>query len=374
MLKSFAVTNFKAFEKPIKVDFATTGNYEFNEEALRNGLVKTAVMYGKNASGKSSLGFAIFDIVATLTDNFIDMKNYINYKNRISDLPFVDFEYRFLFEDKEVVYSYKKENLKEIIAEKLLIDGTLLVDYDKSTEQDSIFIGFKGAENTDISLGRLKFSALRFVKSNVMLAENEENGIFNQFYSFVNKMLLFWSLDTREFIGYTPVSGASILDEIIERNHFSDLQQFFKDAGFEDELIHQNNNGREALLIKYGENKTIDFGLARSSGMSSLLLLYYWLEDVSDEKKCPSFIFIDEFDAFYHYELSRFIIERLKQYNCQVLLTTHNTSLFTNDLLRPDCYYICSKNKIENAHHATPKDLRYGHNLEKLYRGGTFGK
>lgn len=374
MLKSFTVTNFKAFEKPIKVDFAATGNYEFNEEALKNGIVKTAVMYGKNASGKTSLGFAIFDIVATLTDNFIDMKNYINYKNRISDLPFVDFEYRFIFDNKEVVYSYKKENLKEIIAEKLLIDGSLLVDYDKSTDQDSFFIGFKGAENTDISLRRLNFSALRFVKSNVMLAENEENMIFNKFYNFVNKMLLFWSLDTREFIGYTPVSGASILDEIIERNHFSDLQQFFKDAGFEDELIHQNSNGREVLLIKYGENKTIDFGLARSSGMSSLLLLYYWLEDVSDEKKCPSFIFIDEFDAFYHYELSYFIIERLKSYNCQVLLTTHNTSPFTNDLLRPDCYYICSKNKIKNAHHATPKELRFGHNLEKLYRGGTFGK
>ena len=80
MLKSFSVTNFKAFEKPIKVDFDTTGNYEFNKEALKDGIVKTDVMYGKNAGGKSSLGFAIFDIVATLTDNFIDVKNYINYK------------------------------------------------------------------------------------------------------------------------------------------------------------------------------------------------------------------------------------------------------------------------------------------------------
>jgi 3'-phosphoadenosine 5'-phosphosulfate sulfotransferase (PAPS reductase)/FAD synthetase len=68
------------------------------------------------------------------------------------------------------------------------------------------------------------------------------------------------------------------------------------------------------------------------------------------------------------------IIERLKSYNCQVLLTTHNTSIFTNDLLRPDCYYICSKDKIENAHNSTVKELRFGHNLEKLYRGGTFGK
>ncbi len=108
--------------------------------------------------------------------------------------------------------------------------------------------------------------------------------------------------------------------------------------------------------------------------MKSLLLLYYWLENIAEKSKCPSFIFIDEFDAFYHFELSYFIIERLKSYACQVLLTTHNTSIFTNDLLRPDCYYICSRDKIINAHNSTQQEIRFGHNLESFYRGGKFGK
>lgn len=110
--------------------------------------------------------------------------------------------------------------------------------------------------------------------------------------------------------------------------------------------------------------------------MSSLLLVYFWLQDLLINKnndKSPSFICIDEFDAFYHFELSRFIIEKLKKCNCQVLLTTHNTALLTNDILRPDCYYICSKKEIVNVNNATEKELRQGHNLEKLYRGGTFG-
>ena len=64
----------------------------------------------------------------------------------------------------------------------------------------------------------------------------------------------------------------------------------------------------------------------------------------------------------------------LKKTNSQILLTTHNTALLTNELLRPDCYFICSKDKIVNTHNATEKELREGHNLEKLYRGGTFGK
>ena len=374
MLKSFTVINFKAFDKPVTLDFSATGNYSFNTEAVKDNIVKTSVMYGKNASGKSSLGLALFDIVATLTDNYVNPQNYLNFKNRLSTVPFVSFEYHFEFHDKEVVYSYKKIDVKTLISESFSINGQKLLDYDRTKDKDYIFIGFKGAENTIVTLKQLNFSALRFVKSNVLLAENEENSGFNEFYTFVSKMLLFWSLETREFIGYTPVSGQSLIGKIVKEGHFKDLQKFFKDAGFEDELSHRLWNGAEQLMIKYGENNSVAFELACSSGMSSLLLLYYWLEDISDSKKCPSFICIDEFDAFYHFELSYFIIEKLRAANCQVLLTTHNTSIFTNDLLRPDCYYICSKDRIVNAHNATLKEIRFGHNLEKLYRGGTFGK
>lgn len=374
MLKSLTVSNFKTFKEPVTIDFSTTGNYTFNTEAVKDGIVKTAVMYGKNASGKSSLGLAIFDIVGTLTDNYISKENYANYENRYSKDMIISFEYTFSFNNKDVVYSYTKGRFKDILSEKLRINDKILVEYNRFNDKNKIDLNMKGAENTNLVLKHLNFSILRFIKSNVILAKNEENELFEKMYDFVDNMLLFWSLDTKGFVGYTPVSGQSIIEKIIKEDHFADLQKFFKDAGFEDELDHRIWNGSEQLMIKYGNDNTIDFNLAASSGMRSLLLVYYWLEDIADPKKCPSFIFIDEFDAFYHFELSYFIIERLKSYGCQVLLTTHNTSIFTNDLLRPDCYYICSKDKIVNAHNATLKELRYGHNLEKLYRGGTFGK
>ena len=373
MLKSLTVSNFKAFANPVTIDFSKTGNYEFNQEAIKNDIVKTALIYGKNASGKSSIGLAIFDIVANLTDNFVDIKNYINYKNLINDSPFVSFDYKFIFQNTEIEYSYIKTDIRIIVAEKLGIGKKTVIEYDKRKPDTLLAINMKGAENINVDLSQLNFSALRFVKANVILAENEENSIFYEFYNFVDKMLLFWSLETREFIGFTPVSGKEIIPEIIKKGHFEDLQRFFKEAGIEDELTHRNINGREQLLINFN-GKYMDFGLASSSGMSSLLLLYYWLEDISDCKKCPSLVFIDEFDAFYHYELSVFIIDRLKKANCQVILSTHNTAMFSNDILRPDCYYICSKNKIENAHSSTPKEIRFGNNLEKLYKGGTFGK
>jgi hypothetical protein len=53
-------------------------------------------------------------------------------------------------------------------------------------------------------------------------------------------------------------------------------------------------------------------------------------------------------------------------------LSTHNTYLMTNDLLRPDCNFILNNNQIKSLRDCTEKDLRFGHNIEKLYRGGAF--
>ena len=56
----------------------------------------------------------------------------------------------------------------------------------------------------------------------------------------------------------------------------------------------------------------------------------------------------------------------------QVIITSHNTNLMTNRIMRPDCYYILSGNKLTSFADATRRELREGHNLEKLYMGGEF--
>lgn len=85
-----------------------------------------------------------------------------------------------------------------------------------------------------------------------------------------------------------------------------------------------------------------------------------------------SFLFIDEFDAFYHHDLSKMIVETLKEIGVQFILTTHNTSILSNDLLRPDCYFLMNKKKIKSLSNSTDKELREAHNIEKMYKAGAF--
>ena len=85
-----------------------------------------------------------------------------------------------------------------------------------------------------------------------------------------------------------------------------------------------------------------------------------------------SFVFIDEFDAFYHFKLAFEVCKQLFNLDCQVFTSSHNTYLMTNDLLRPDCNFILQNNKIKPLQACTEKELRFGHNIEKLFRGGAF--
>lgn len=375
MLKSITVGNFRAFSEKVTLDFSQVGKYDFNPEAIKNGLVKTAIMYGKNAGGKSSIAYAIFDIVSNLTDKYAGTINKKNYKNAFNVEQPVTFEYNFKFRGKEVEYKYNKSDFNTLLSESLSIDGKVVIYYDRKKSDTSFDVSLKGTENLQKDLGQLKISAVKWVNSNSVLEETEENEIFKEFINFVNKMLLFWSLENRSFVGYAT-GGQNIIKEIIKLEYFDGLKSFFKEAGIDDEFEYQVFNGEVQLLVKYGAKNALQFERVSSSGMNSLLLLYFWCKDLlkntNDKEKTPSFVCIDEFDAFYHFELSRFIIEKLKECDCQVLLTTHNTALLTNDILRPDCYYICSKKKILNVNNATEKELRQGHNLEKLYRGGTF--
>ena len=77
------------------------------------------------------------------------------------------------------------------------------------------------------------------------------------------------------------------------------------------------------------------------------------------------------------YEMAENVIRFFKQKypKCQMIMTSHNTNLMTNRIMRPDCLFILSrKGTLTALCNATERELREGHNLEKMYISGEFEK
>jgi AAA15 family ATPase/GTPase len=365
MLKRFEVKNFKNFGENLVFDLSEVKSYEFNSEALKNNIVNKCLIYGPNGSGKSNLGFAIFDITHHLTDRQKSPNFYVDYIYAGSAVPYAEFKYSFSFGKNSVHYVYAKTNLDDLVYEDLSINGKQVIKYIRNKEKD-VTVNLKGAETLNKYLNGNKISALKYVKSNAVLAENEINKTFYEFYDFVEKMLLFRSLDTNVYIGF-QTGNSHIQPDIVKKGKLKDFEEFLNRFGVKCKLKKIIVNGQEDIAFEF-DKRSINFYLNASNGTRSLTLFYYWLLRLKE----VSFVFIDEFDAFYHYELAKMVVEEIKKIPCQAILTTHNTALMSNDLLRPDCYFILDNNKIDPIYKFTDKELRKAHNIEKMYKAGAF--
>lgn len=367
MLKKFKVRNFKGFKEELEFNLASPNNYEFGIDAIRDGIINKAMIYGKNACGKSNLGLAIFDIVLHLTDKEKLFNKYPVYLNLNSEEKYACFEYTFHFSGKDVVYKYSKTDIQNLKTEELIIDGATVVKYDFNKNEGESFL--EGTQNLRMESPDGKLSKLKFIKNNAILADNETNAIFYQLMDFVDKMLLFYCLHERGYQGLV-LGIDNIEDVIVKSGKLKDFEKFLHKAEIKESLIDVDINGFKQIHFKY-KNGSIPFQQAASAGTLALELFYYWFLKISE----ASLVYIDEFDAFYHHELSELIVQMLlEKHDIQVILTTQNTDLLSNDILRPDCYFKLADNSISSLANLTNKELRKAHNIQKMYKAGAFNE
>ncbi len=366
MLKNFSVENFKGFKDKITFDIGSPSNYSFHPEVVENGCVTKGVIYGINSCGKSNLGLAIFDIITHLTDKQKLLQSYDLYLHMSGRKSFAEFEYNFVFGNHEVVYKYKKSKVDILMEERLFIDNKEVIFYDFIKNE-----GFTRLEGTEILNEKIandsQISRVRYVYNNSILKENEENHVFTKFIDFTEHMLLFYSLDSRGYEGYKN-GRESVSEGIVNSGKIKEFEAFLKENGIIYELYPQEVDGKVRIYCRY-DNQNVNFFEVASTGTRALALFYYWYIRMQN----ASFVFIDEFDAFYHFELAENIVKLIKKIQgVQIFTTTHNTDLMCNDLLRPDCYFILEDNRMKAISDSTEKELRFAHNLQKMYKAGAF--
>lgn len=367
MLTRFEVRNFKGFKDTIVLDLHSR-DYSFNSDLIKNGIINKGIIYGKNGTGKSNLGIALFDIAASLTDkqrmNPAYISNYINYQTQEA---FAVFKYEFLFDGISVQYEYAKTDIESFVYESMYIDQKPLFEYD-FFNQTRTFLSEKLSKSINFdSIVDNKLSIVKYISRGAPKNTIPE---ITKLVEFAEGMLWYRSLsEGNSYAGFSI--GISLLSEIIyERGKINDFQEFLNKNELYYKLEFKSENGRHQLYAVF-ENGEAPFESVASTGTMALFLFYTWSLSFNN----ISFLFVDEFDAFLHYEAAAEIINRLnKEKAFQSFVTSHNTYLMQNKLTRPDACFIISNNNIAPLCKCTDKEIREAHNLEKMYVNGAFNE
>jgi AAA15 family ATPase/GTPase len=378
MLKRFEVENFKNFKDKFVFDLSGVKNYDFNKECVENGIVKKSVIYGPNACGKTNLGYAIFDIHNHLTDKPVDLFYQNNYLNIESDKEYAEFRYFFKFGNDEIEYFYSKNSFDKLIAEKFAINGKVycFIDRNKSTVAE---IFFKGADTLEKDLGKNNISLLRYVQKNTVLDDKDKsNFLLDCFMFYIDTCMIHMS----KISSHNPVDPRKICAMLSYRNTLPHLEKFLNSMDIPCHL--ELDKSELKLYFKFDNGKKLDFYNNASTGTLSFARQFLDMDIISFYEEARKkdvetgdlrnqyflfFVFIDEFDAYYHYEAAyNFLKELIRKSSMQIVLTTHNTSIMTNDLMRPDCYFNMTASDIKPLCDCTEKELRKAHNLEKMFK------
>ena len=363
MLKKFTVSNYKNFKDEISLDFSKIGEYSFNMDSLSMRLI-----YGRNATGRTNFGRALLDIKILLYGMFRNDENSVLINADSQDTA--KFIYEFQFGSDEVVYKYSRFANTELCDEELYINGEAIFKCDfKNSKFDFQGLSIISAEtvNTNRYLNKDEMDneyVLPFLRWLINNTAFSDDSVLIQLFEYVRKM------DMITVGNDLLYSNRNFLENLKNPVYLHNFEDFLNVMGIECKLVLQELPDGQAELY-FSQNKLVPFYSTASSGTLALTSLYQKI--VSN---C-SLIYIDDFAAFYHYEMAEKLISffKTKYPKCQLIMTSHNTNLMTNKIMRPDCLFILSsRGTLTALCDATERELREGHNLEKMYISGEFEK
>lgn len=360
-------------------------------------LLKTAVIYGANASGKSNIIKSVFFIW-----NMVKNSHLFNIDVKIPRIPFKldkdfldkpsKFEITFIHKNIKYKYGFSCDNDKFI--------EEYLYYWPKGRE--SKIFSRKNSKDFEFTVDKKQQELMKSqTNDNVLYLSRATQLGYNatkEAYDFIVNNLV---------INYSPAWGDITIKKIHEDGELKkkviDILQKADFGGIVDINVVKDKRKVEGVEFKFENGKTFsnplkpeeqefyDFKFVHKT-KEGKLVNFEFNEESNGTKRTLAMLgpifeiletgkvaFIDEFELNLHSNITKFLIKlfnsKLNSKNAQLIFTTHDTNLLDNEIFRRDQVYVCSKDK-ENATTLSSYidyNLREDTDFERAYLNGRVG-
>ncbi len=420
MLIQFSVQNYKSIDKKITLSMVKGRTRDHKEHLIdspeyKMSILKGAIIYGANASGKSNLIKAINKAKNIIIKNFAPYEkiDIPIFKLSKTKRPTV-FEFDILL--NKVIYNYgfeinngiiKKEWLKRYLktgGQKLIFERKTINNKAKVEINYNSLVKKKDKKIFDFIADGTRSNVL-FLSETINRNRDEFRNIYDWFKDSLiivfptSKIMdlpgVLTFADTKEITSIISKVDFGINEVVIEKKEISKMTESPISADIINDFKNNKNN-RLIVTDMFTGNKII---LSKSGGkiyieeikLEHLGVKFDFKEESDGTKRFFDFLplllgdkniknktfFIDEIGRSMHPLLTKYVLERVlnNKRKDQLISTTHQISLLDLDILRRDEIWFIEKNKkgASNLYSLEEFKTRKDKDIEKGYIHGRYG-
>ncbi|MFK0329417.1 AAA family ATPase, partial [Campylobacter coli] len=412
MLIEFRVENFLSIQdEQVLSMMASKDNTFFDSHTngdKKLALLKSSVIYGANASGKSNIikALAIMKkiVISSANGQRGDKLPIIPFLLGNEDNKSTKFEIIFIQNDTKYQYGFIL-NSEKILEEWLLVFGEsnraqkwFERIYNEKEEKYNYSFGAKFLGSKQLWENSTRDNAL-FLSVAIQLNNEQLKPVFDFFLKYIRVTCTdSWNdgqevtidilrQDKQKIISYLKRADLDIEDIVVEETELkktnlmqenipqeikqmmqTDLEKGARLKKTDIKTIHTNQQGKQILF---------DMLELESQGTQKFFkLIGPWVEALEQGYT----IVVDELNTHLHPLMTKFLVnlfhnEDLSKSNAQLIFTTHDTSILNQDVFRRDQIWFCEKqNKATKLYPLSDFKVRKDKtNLENDYLLGRFG-
>lgn len=375
-------------------------------------LVKSAVMYGSNASGKSNLirlmwtmrNFILKSTELKVGDpipkkyydpfllDIVSKNEPIEFKIDFIALNKKRHRYIIKFNQEHVLYEYlgvyESVRISKIFERK---DSNEFVEFgdgmqnkkeDKRIAKNNLYIStFSNSTNEQMKDVYLYFKVMEIWNVIYTQHTSELTRKIQEFFNKPENEVFRKRLSKLISIADTKINSVEVAER--DEEEFVSLpeevkENLIKRYKYETFGIHPVfEKEKQVALERFSFNDQESQGTRMMFAIGGLILEAF-------SRPVPTVVFLDEFDNSLHPDLAKFLIElfhnpKVNKNNSQLIFATHETTLLDKKIFRKDQIWFGEKNKFGETEFYSVKDFKDLKNVrsdipfDKWYRTGKFG-